>query len=136
MGYTIITTIEANAEDIAIRNRGRFDRVLLDAPCSNTGVLRRRVEARWRLGDKPLATLVKAQSQLLRAALQALKPDGVLVYSTCSMEPEENETLVAKVLRLERGFVLDAQERMLPHRDGGDGHFMARIRCASVGKSS
>jgi len=127
MDHSIIATVESDGADFAVQNPEKVDRVLLDAPCSNTGVLRRRVEVRWRLGDKPLAALAHKQRDLLRAALRALKPGGVLVYSTCSLEPEENGELVASVLRGRPGFTRDAEEATLPSRDGGDGLTMARI---------
>lgn len=74
---------------------GSFDRVLVDAPCSNTGVLRRRVEARWRLGPDDLSALARVQRDLLARAFSLLAPGGLLVYSTCSLEAEENEEVVA-----------------------------------------
>jgi 16S rRNA (cytosine967-C5)-methyltransferase len=122
----IIATIEADGVEFARQQRGKFDRVLLDAPCSNTGVLRRRVEARWRFSAASLAEIVSQQRALLAAALLAVRPGGTVVYSTCSLEPEENHDLVAAVLRAAPGFALDAEEHILPTRDGGDGIFMAR----------
>jgi len=127
LDHRIIAVVASDAADFAIWNRAQFDRVLLDVPCSNTGVLRRRVEARWRLSDKALAALVKQQRNLLTAALRAVKPGGVLVYSTCSLEPEENGELVASVLGAAPEFHLDAEKQFLPEADGGDGLYMARI---------
>jgi len=126
-GATTIETVAADGADYAVAHRGQFDRVLLDAPCSNTGVLGRRVEARWRLGDKPLAELAGKQKTLLKAALLALRPGGILVYSVCSLEPEEGETLVAGALRAGSRRRLDAQRTLMPSPDGGDGMYMARI---------
>lgn len=123
----IITPVEADAAVFAGQRAGQFDRALLDAPCSNTGVLRRRVEARWRFSESALAAIVRQQRLLLDAALRCLKPGGTLVYSTCSLEPEENDQLVAAVLRAAPGYRLDAQQPLLPSREGGDGMFMARI---------
>ncbi len=68
----------------------RFDRILVDAPCSNTGVMRRRVDLRWRIRPEEIERLRAAQLELLRQAAPRLKPGGTLVYSTCSLEPEEN----------------------------------------------
>ena len=127
MGLRIIATVAADGAEFALQNRMAFDRALLDAPCSNTGVLRRRVEARWRLSDQALSALVKAQHRLLEATLQSIRPGGTLVYSTCSLEPEENGQLVRSVLRLNPEFRLDAEQLFLPERDGGDGVYMARI---------
>ncbi len=68
----------------------QFDRVLVDAPCSNTGVMRRRVDLRWRISPEEIARLRQTQLDLLKLAATKLKPGGILVYSTCSLEPEEN----------------------------------------------
>jgi 16S rRNA (cytosine967-C5)-methyltransferase len=124
----IIATVESEGANFARQHPGKFDRALLDAPCSNTGVLRRRVEARWRFSGAALAELTALQRALLDAALHCLRPGGTLVYSTCSLEPEENARLVAAALRSAPGFRLEAQEEFLPAHDGGDGLFMARIR--------
>ena len=127
LGFRIVATVASDGADFAIRNREKFDRVLLDAPCSNTAVLRRRVEARWRLSDRAIAALARRQHALLAAALRAVKPGGVLVYCTCSLEPEENCDLVASVLRRMPGFQLDEEQQFLPEADGGDGLYVARL---------
>jgi 16S rRNA (cytosine967-C5)-methyltransferase len=123
----IIATVESDGANFARQHPGKFDRVLLDAPCSNTGVLRRRLEARWRFSDEALGELTAQQRALLDSALHCLRPGGTLVYSTCSLEPEENGQLVAAALRSAPGFRLEAQEQLLPAHDAGDGLFMARI---------
>ena len=76
----------------------RFDRILVDAPCSNTGVMRRRVDLRWRISPEEIARLRDTQLDLLNQAAAQLKPGGVLVYSTCSLEPEENSEVVKQFL--------------------------------------
>jgi len=85
------------------------------------------VEARWRLGDKILAVLIAIQRRLLEAALHSVKAGGHLVYSTCSMEPEENGKVVRAALRSTEGFRLDAEHQIVSSREGGDGIYMARI---------
>jgi 16S rRNA (cytosine967-C5)-methyltransferase len=82
--------------------RGAFRSVLLDAPCSGTGTLRKNPEIRWRLVPGDLAALARAQRALLHSALDLAAPGGTVVYVTCSLEPEENEEVVAAVLS-ERG---------------------------------
>jgi 16S rRNA (cytosine967-C5)-methyltransferase len=77
---------------------GGFDRVLVDAPCSNTGVLGRRSDARWRRGPDAIVRLVELQGRLLEASRSQVGPGGILVYSTCSLEPEENDGVVASYL--------------------------------------
>jgi 16S rRNA (cytosine967-C5)-methyltransferase len=127
LGIGIVANVEADAAEFCAQHPGKFDRILLDAPCSNTGVLRRRVEARWRFSEGSLHEIARKQREMLTAALTALRPGGVLVYSTCSLEPEENSLLVSEVLAGNPAFRLDAQEEILPAEQGGDGMFMARI---------
>lgn len=86
--------------------RVRFDRILLDVPCSGTGTLARNPEIKWRLDPKDLARLTEIQARMLRNALPLLSPGGRLVYSTCSLEPEENELVVEKVLADAKGRLL------------------------------
>ena len=90
--------VELDAEQ-PLPFHGQFDRILLDAPCSGTGTLARHPEIRWRLESNQLAESHKHQVGMLRMALLQLAPGGKLVYSTCSMEPEENEEVVEEVLR-------------------------------------
>ena len=106
---------------------GGFDRILLDVPCSNTGVMRRRVDVRWRLEESSFAEQTAAQERLLRIGLRALKPDGALVYSTCSVDPEENGLLVRRVLASMPDFHLEAEESSFPPDSGIDGAYAARI---------
>ena len=105
----------------------KFDRVLVDAPCSNTGVMRRRVELRWRVRPEEIERLRAAQLELLRQAAPRLKPGGVLVYSTCSLEPEENGAVVQSFLAEQPQFKLDRERELLPFADGVDGAYVARL---------
>lgn len=104
-----------------------FDKVLVDAPCSNTGVLRRRVDLRWRIQPDEIPRLRGTQLGLLRQAASLLKPGGVLVYSTCSLEPEENGEVVSQFLSESAGFKLERERELLPFADGVDGAFVARL---------
>ncbi len=106
----------------------RFDRILLDAPCSNTGVMRRRVDLRWRIRPEEIERLRATQLDLLRKAAGHLKPGGVVVYSTCSLEPQENSEVVKGFLTEHTGFQLERERELLPFADGVDGAFVARIR--------
>ena len=104
-----------------------FDRVLVDVPCSNTGVLRRRVDARWRLRADDIVRLAAEQLKLLQTAARRVKRGGVLVYSTCSLEPEENRGVVEAFLKSSAEFTLDRCAETFPPRDGLDGSFAARL---------
>jgi 16S rRNA (cytosine967-C5)-methyltransferase len=105
-----------------------FDRVLVDAPCSNTGVMRRRVELRWRLRLDEIHQLRALQLELLTQAAAQVKPGGVLVYSTCSLEPEENSEVVTAFLAAQPGFTLEATRELQPFVDNSDGAFAVRWR--------
>ncbi len=104
-----------------------FDRILVDAPCSNTGVIRRRVDVRWRLTPLDIEVMPERQRQMVERVVPLLKPGGTLVYSTCSLEPEENDLMAEALERAYPFLRLDAVERRLPHRDGTDGAFAARL---------
>ncbi|MBR0241461.1 MAG: hypothetical protein IJQ54_02930 [Kiritimatiellae bacterium] len=105
-----------------------FDKVLVDAPCSNTGVLRRRPDARWNWSEEKLAALVKLQAEILDACAPRVAPGGLLVYSTCSNELEENETQVTAFLARHPDFSLEESRESLPFESGTDGAFAARLR--------
>jgi 16S rRNA (cytosine967-C5)-methyltransferase len=105
-----------------------FDRILLDVPCSNTGVMRRRVDVRWRLQPDDITAQTQTQTQLLKNCLRVLKPGGILVYSTCSIEPAENEQLVASVLESTPGYEPVKLRHSFPPDDQMDGAFAAAIR--------
>ena len=106
----------------------RFDAILLDVPCSNTGVFRRRVDARWRLQPKQLEELTALQDGLLANARPCLKPGGRLVYSTCSLESEENEARLTKFCATHPDWIHLDSHRSLPFRDGFDGAYAALLQ--------
>lgn len=100
--------------------RRRFDRILVDAPCTGTGTLGHNPEIKWRLRPAAIGELQQIQKRILRQAIEALAPGGRLVYSTCSLEREENEDVVEG---------LDVQiMRRIPGRDAGDGFFAAVLK--------
>ena len=106
---------------------GKFDAILLDVPCSNTGVLRRRVDARWRMDEGTFSHMAALQLHLAKSVATALAPGGRLVYSTCSIDPEEN-LQVAEALAKATGLKIIETRDALPHRDAIDGAFAALLR--------
>jgi 16S rRNA (cytosine967-C5)-methyltransferase len=117
------------------------DAVLVDAPCTGTGTLRRHPDGRWRVQPADLRALVTLQGQLLDAAADLTRPGGLLIYATCSLEPEENELQVAAFLERHPDFMIDGGSAvassftradgtllLLPQRHGWDGAFAARLR--------
>ena len=108
-----------------------FDRILIDAPCSNTGVMRRRVDLRWRLRLEEIARLRLTQLDLLRQAAALLKHGGRLVYSTCSLEPEENSAVIRDFLSQRADYRLERERELLPFVEGVDGTYVARLKAAS-----
>ena len=134
-------TYVADARFPAIRP---VDLVLVDAPCTGTGTFRRHPDARWRLKISDLAVMASLQRAILRAAVAMVKPGGLLVYSTCSLEPEENDEQIEHFLTENPGWRLDPPPegvvpttvldrgylRVLPQRHGTDGAFAARLRRA------
>jgi 16S rRNA (cytosine967-C5)-methyltransferase len=135
LGLTCVQPVSPSALDAQLpgapkRSEGgsAFDRILIDAPCSNTGVMRRRVDLRWRIRPEEIGRLQAGQLELLRAASARLKPGGILVYSTCSLEPEENGQVVDQFLNNHPGFKLERTRELLPMTDGVDGAFTARLK--------
>ena len=102
-----------------------FDKVLLDAPCSGTGTLRRNPEIRWRLAENDIGTFAKNQKTFLANAAEVVKPCGWLVYSTCSVERDENEEVIEEFVARNQRFKLLTTERTWPQRQGSDGFFIA-----------
>ena len=108
-----------------------FDRILIDAPCSGTGTLRRNPEIRWRISETDIAELAAQQELFLNNAARVLKPGGQLVYSTCSVEPDENEQVIGAFLESHTHFHPITTIRTWPHREGTDGFFIASFRLAT-----
>jgi 16S rRNA (cytosine967-C5)-methyltransferase len=124
LGVTCVQTATPSTLDPGLRT---LDRILVDAPCSNTGVMRRRVDLRWRIRPEEIGRLCAVQLSLLREVSMRLKPGGILVYSTCSLEPEENEHVIARFLEGHPEFKLDRTRELLPMTDGVDGAYVARL---------
>ena len=122
LGVRVISELPAIGEGAQ-----SFQKVLVDAPCSNTGVLRRRPDARWNWSEEKLAALVALQSEILDVCASRVEPGGVLVYSTCSNEPEENMSQVEAFLKRHPDFSLAESRESVPHESGTDGAFAAKL---------
>ena len=111
-----------------IEKIGLADRVLIDAPCSGSGTLRRQPDLKWRLTPQFLGEIQQTQAQLLDFYSQLVKPDGKLIYATCSLFPSENERQIEAFLGRNSGFQLEASRAISPSETGWDGFFMARLQ--------
>ncbi len=149
LGLRSVQTIVADARELDSRfPAGSFDRVLLDAPCSGLGVIRRKPDLKWTKSEADIAAIAELQLSLLRVAGMLVKPGGTLVYSTCTTEPEENEAVVGAFLQELADFMPDPEldrylpqpileaaghkpgsgyVQLLPHHFHTDGFFMARL---------
>lgn len=121
------------------------DAVLIDVPCTGTGTFRRHPDARWRIKVSDIAVMSALQKLIIRAAAKVVRPDGLLIYSTCSLEPEENDAQIDSFLADNLNWILepppegsvapelldDGRLRVLPQRTGTDGAFAARLRRVS-----
>lgn len=147
LGLHNVTARQADARQLPHLVSERFDYVLLDAPCSGFGVIRRKPEIKWRKSKRDIGSLVELQQQLLDAAAQLVKPGGVLVYSTCTLERRENEQQIERFLNHYPAYKPDEKTlaqslphqvvskcqltpgmlRILPQHFNSDGFFIARL---------
>ena len=127
LGVTCVKTLGLGDHPAAALFGKKFDKALVDAPCSNTGVLRRRLDLRWRIRSEEIARLRETQLKLITLAAKHLKSGGTLVYSTCSLEPEENSEVVKEFLGAHPTFKLESERELLPFRDGVDGAYVAKL---------
>ncbi len=129
LGATMATTEECDWLNPAPEHlHKRFDAILLDVPCSNTGVLRRRIDARWRLKPQDIYDLHRLQEKIIENAIPCLKSTGRLVYSTCSIDNDENTELIKRVLEKHPELTLVTEQQILPQQDQIDGAYAALLR--------
>jgi 16S rRNA (cytosine967-C5)-methyltransferase len=130
LGVSIVQTLQhdwlESAPGQSISSPEVFDAILVDVPCTNTGVMRRRVDLRWRLQPNDFDKMAADQSSIVSRVLPLLKPGGALVYSTCSLEPEENQMVIDRLTTA--GANLEETQESLPWRSGFDGAFVTRLR--------
>jgi 16S rRNA (cytosine967-C5)-methyltransferase len=140
LGVTIVETVEGTVETHAPRWAEACDAVLVDAPCTNLGVLRRNPEVKWRRQAGDVAAAAERQRSIVAAAGSLVRSGGRMVYATCSLEPEENDAVVRDFLATHPDFAVDTPPafpvppdeagfvRCLPHRLGTDGFTAIRLR--------
>lgn len=147
LGVTIIKTMVADAADLPQQGLGQFDRILLDAPCTGFGVIRRKPDIRWNKQPEDIKEISEIQWHLLQQVSQLLKPGGLMVYSTCTIDPKENQDMILRFCQehpefeLDKTLQADLPERIrelmtensgyvqiLPHHFNSDGFFISRIR--------
>lgn len=109
------------------RRDGPFDAVLADPPCSGLGTLQGNPDLRWRVRRESIAELARLQGRVLAAGAAALRPGGALVYAVCTISREEGDQVVRRFLAEHEGFALERERQLLPHRDGTDGFYLARL---------
>jgi len=145
LGLGGVATLERDATKSLkdLLETGEFDRILVDAPCSGLGSLRRNPDARWRVRPEDFEALSKIQRAILESAASVLRPGGSLVYSTCTITPEENEDVIRGFMATRSQWQVAQREeapaaiqklidddgflRLLPHRHGMDGFFAVRL---------
>ena len=126
-GWNFVQILKGDAAKGFPTASKQFDAILLDVPCLNTGVLRRRVDARWRFTRDRIEMIKKTQRQILNAMSKHVKPGGRMVYSTCSLEVEENEEMVSRWAREHTEFRLVKAKRLFPPKSGTDGAYAALL---------
>jgi 16S rRNA (cytosine967-C5)-methyltransferase len=145
LGITIVETEIFDAKELDRKLVGKVDKVLLDAPCSGLGVLRRKPDLKWKKTPDNFDELAKLQQQMLSKAAEYVKPQGVLVYSTCTINKSENIKVVEAFLKSREDFYLEDLSKLLPENlasdtktagyveifpniHGIDGFFISRLR--------
>ena len=128
-GIRIVTVHNSNNEDYIKKYKTNADLVLIDAPCSGLGVLRRNPAAKWQMNPTNIQKLIYIQQEILQKQSLYVKKGGILVYSTCSFFPNENENQIKNFLTtsLGKSFYLEKEETLLTHQSKGDGFYMARL---------
>lgn len=117
-----------NGRQVDVDGHTEFDRILIDVPCTNTGVIRRRPDARWRFSEERIDRLIKTQWAILCSMSRFVKDGGLLVYSTCSIEPEEGSLLIQHWLKKKNPFKLEKEVSLFPPDSGTDGVYVAALR--------
>lgn len=128
LGLSCIQTRTQDATEFAEEWESTFDRVLADVPCSGIGVIHKKPDIKWKRRSEDIPELCEIQRRILENAGNYVKPEGVLVYSTCTILQEENQEQVANFLKAHPEFVLEEERQLLTHLTGGSGFYIAKLR--------
>lgn len=130
LGITILNTIVSDAQDLDKHAIGLFDRILVDAPCTGFGVIRRKPDLKWAKTKKDIKEIAHLQYRILEKVAPLLKSGGQLVYSTCTLEKEENQDVLDHFLKKQPSFeqLAGQTQQILPHDFGADGFFMSKLK--------
>jgi len=128
-GVRIVLLENSGEDDFLETKKGTADLVLIDAPCSGLGVLRRNPAAKWHMTPKRIEELVVLQQDILQTHATLVNKGGALVYATCSLLPDENQNQIQHFLNSDAGvgFQLDKEQTLLTHNTQGDGFYMAKM---------
>jgi 16S rRNA (cytosine967-C5)-methyltransferase len=128
LGVEIVTTRTWDATRVDSSMAEKADRVLVDAPCSGLGVIRRKPEIKYKKQDKDFAELPKKQLAILSASSKYLKPGGILVYSTCTISQYENQMVIKEFLKRNPSFSKEEELQLLPNVNNTDGFFICKMK--------
>ena len=127
LGITCMKAVVMDATTLE-NIEGTFDRVLCDVPCSGYGVLANKSDIKYHMESSDMDTLIPLQQKILNCACEKVKQDGVLVYSTCTLNKKENEKQIEAFLSTHEDFILEEQKTIFPFEYQSDGFFMAKLR--------
>lgn len=128
LGITIIKPELHNAKDLVPEYQESFDKVLVDAPCSGLGIIRKKPDIKWQRTEESIQSLAGEQKEILETACTYVKKGGQLLYSTCTITPEENMDRVNEFISTHKDFELLSAKTLYPHKDGTDGFFISLLK--------
>lgn len=128
LGITIIKPELHNAKELVAEYKESFDKVLVDAPCSGLGIIRKKPDIKWQRTEESIQSLAGEQKEILETACTYVKKGGQLLYSTCTITPEENMDRVNEFISTHKDFELLSAKTLYPHKDGTDGFFISLLK--------
>lgn len=137
-GATIVETSTIEEDTFFATNREKADRVLIDAPCSGLGILKRNPDIKWKMSPTKIEAISQLQQKILQKNAELVKIDGILTYATCTLFPNENEEQIERFLSSDLGklFIRVQSKTFFSHQTGFDGFYIANLKRINVNKSS